>query len=324
MEQRTILITGGTGSWGTELARQLLRGNPKEIRVFSRNESLQVKMRQAVRDPRLQFRIGDIRDERETSLACQGVDDVYHLAALKHVPVCEEQPDGALKTNVIGTRNVIDAAIENGVRRVLYVSTDKASSPANTYGLTKAIAEKLVLHADSRSSTRFACLRSGNVLGSAGSVVPIFAEQLAKGQDLSVTDPRMTRFFLTLGEAVETLMLAMEHCLGGEIFVTKMPSCKITDLAQVLIDHSGQDGVKLKQIGIRPGEKLHETLITEQESGSVVDRNERYFVLLPASSVGARSCEQFPAAPWSGGYRSEDAVISKTAIAQLLRKGGFL
>ncbi|RRJ67258.1 NAD-dependent epimerase/dehydratase family protein [Paenibacillus oralis] len=327
MNNKTILITGGTGSWGEELVRQLLPLEPKEIRVFSRNESLQVKMKQAFGNARLQFVIGDICDRRELFKACAGVDYVFHLAALKHVPICEDQPDSALKTNVMGTQNVIDAAIESNVQKVLYVSTDKASNPSNTYGMTKALAEKLVLHADSRSNTRFACLRSGNVLGSAGSVVPLFLQQIEAGQDLSVTDPRMTRFFLTLKDAVRTLLSAMVICRGGEIFVTKMPSCKITDIAQVLIEHSGKTHLKQKVIGIRPGERLHETLISEWEDGCVLDSNEDFYTIVSSCTDEFQASKRLPAdafGKWSGGYCSEDSTLSMEETATLLQRGGFL
>ncbi|HEY2494557.1 MAG TPA: polysaccharide biosynthesis protein [Paenibacillus sp.] len=325
MINKTILITGGTGSWGGELVKQLLTRQPKEIRIFSRNESLQVQMSQAIRDTRLQFIIGDIRDKSELTLACNGVDYVYHLAALKHVPVCEDQPDSALKTNVIGTQNVIDAAIENGVQKVIYVSTDKASSPSNTYGITKALGEKIVLHANTRSATRFACVRSGNVLGSTGSVIPLFKQQLEQGQDLSVTDPRMTRFFLTLNDAIHILLIAMENSRGGEIFVAKMPACKITDIAQVLIDHSGLRNVEIKYVGIRPGERLHETLISESEGGRVINLDDHYFVIMPSFSNGELARDEFLVSTVSHrGYRSEDSMMSKEEIGQMLRKGGFL
>ncbi|MCM3749846.1 polysaccharide biosynthesis protein [Paenibacillus pasadenensis] len=327
MNNSTMLITGGTGSWGEELIRQLLLMEPKEIRVFSRNESLQAKLRQALGDARLQFIIGDIRDRSELLSAFAGVDYAFHLAALKHVPICEEQPDSALKTNVIGTQNVIDAAIECGVKKVIYVSTDKASNPSNIYGMTKALGERLVLHADSKSATRFACLRSGNVLGSAGSVVPLFLRQIEMNQHLSVTDPRMTRYFLTLEDAVQKLLSAMEISRGGEIFVTKMPSCKITDIAQVMIEHSGNTHLKQQVIGIRPGERLHETLISEWESSCVLDYSEDHYVILPSGSSGGLAGERLPVdaiGKRSQNYCSENTTISKEETSLLLLKGGFL
>ncbi|MFB0832717.1 polysaccharide biosynthesis protein [Brevibacillus laterosporus] len=324
MFNKTILITGGTGSWGLELVKQLLTKQPKEIRIFSRNESMQVQMRQTIGDPRLQFVIGDIRDKAELSMACSGVDEVYHLAALKHVPICEDQPESALKTNVIGTQNVIDASIENGVHKVMYVSTDKASNPSNTYGMTKAIGEKLILGANGRSATMFACFRSGNVLGTAGSVVPLFKQQLEEGKNLSVTDPGMTRFFLTLGDAVQIMLTAMENSRGGEVFIAKMKACKITDLAQVLINKSGSKNTKIRYVGIRPGEKLHETLISESESDRVIDRHQQYFTILPAIPLDRLIEDEISLGEViRRGYHSEDCTMSLEEIEHLLQRGGF-
>ncbi|SDS33243.1 Polysaccharide biosynthesis protein [Paenibacillaceae bacterium GAS479] len=323
---KTILVTGGTGSWGVELVRQLLVKQPKEIRIFSRNESLQVQMQREIGDPRLQFVIGDIRDKSELMMACSDVGEVYHLAALKHVPICEEQPDSALKTNVMGTQNVIDAAIESGVRKVMYVSTDKASNPNSTYGMTKALGEKLILSANARSAgTSFACFRSGNVLGSAGSVIPLFQRQLKDGCDLTVTDPGMTRFFLTLGNAVQILQAAMDNSQGGEVYIPKMGACNIMDLARVMIQYSGRGPVNIRYVGIRPGEKLHETLITETESNYVVDLDERYFVIMPPYS----SCDKIVNGGQRSelirrGYHSDDWKMSHEEIGQLLHQGGFL
>lgn len=324
MTNKTILITGGTGSWGVELVTQLLQKQPKEIRIFSRNESLQVQMHQKIGDPRLKFIIGDIRDKAELALACSSVDEVYHLAALKHVPICENQPESALKTNIIGTQNVIDAAIENRVQKVMYVSTDKAANPTNTYGMTKAIGEKLVIYANGRSATKFACFRSGNVLGTTGSVVPLFKQQLKEGRDLSVTDPGMTRFFLTLEDAVRILLTSMENSLGGEIFVVKMAACRITDLAQVLINHSNSKHVKIRYVGIRSGEKLHETLITKSESSRVNDVHDQYFMIMPEDSKDSVVANETQICDTRRGYHSEDCMMSLKEIEQLLRKGGLI
>ncbi|WMT43124.1 polysaccharide biosynthesis protein [Paenibacillus sp. D2_2] len=324
MTNKTILITGGTGSWGLELVTQLLKEQPKEIRIFSRNESLQVQMRQKIGDPRLKFIIGDIRDKAEMTMACSGVDEVYHLAALKHVPICENQPESALKTNIIGTQNVIDAAIENHVRKVMYVSTDKAVNPTNTYGMTKAIGEKLIIYANGRSNTRFACFRSGNVLGTAGSVVPLFKEQLNEGRNLSVTDPGMTRFFLTLEDAVRILLTAMENIFTGEIFVAKMAACRITDLAQVLINHSKSKQTKIHYVGIRSGEKLHETLITESEISRVNDIHDQYFIITPEDTKDSLGVNEIQLYDARRGYHSEDYMMSLKEIEQLLHRGGFI
>ncbi|WDQ34082.1 polysaccharide biosynthesis protein [Paenibacillus marchantiae] len=325
MFNKTFLITGGTGSWGEELVKQLLVQEPKEVRIFSRNESLQAQMRQTISDPRVRFVLGDIRDRWELAGACKDVDYVFHLAALKHVPVCEDQPDCAVKTNITGTQNVIDAAIENGVRKVVYVSTDKAANPSSMYGMTKAIGEKLILLADSRSATSFTCVRSGNVLGSTGSVVPLFKRQLELEQPLSVTDSRMTRFFLPLGDAVEILLSAMEQCEGGEIIVPRMPSCKITDIAQVLAEDAGQKHVPIHFIGARPGERLYETLISDWENVKEVEEEKSYFVVTASSSTKLTDKEGCETSVLPGrGYHSEDVIMTKAEVRDMLWRGGFL
>ncbi len=215
-EQKSILITGGTGSWGYELVAQLLTKNPKEIRIFSRNESSQVAMQRNFNDERLKFFIGDIRDKESLIEACKNVNIIFHLAALKHVPVCEAQPLEALKTNVIGTQNVIDAAILNKVEKVVYISTDKAANPANFYGLTKAMGEQLITHANLLTEhTRFVTIRGGNVLGTNGSVIHVFKNQIKTTGVVSLTDKEMTRFFLTLEDAIQLLFKAAESSIGG-------------------------------------------------------------------------------------------------------------
>ncbi|MED3950445.1 polysaccharide biosynthesis protein, partial [Priestia aryabhattai] len=230
---KTILVTGGTGSWGYELVKQLLTHNPKEIRVFSRNESNQFTMKQEFDNhPKLNFIIGDIKEREALIEACQGVNYIFHLAALKHVPVCEDQPIEALKTNVHGTQNVIDAAISCDVDRVVYISTDKASNPANFYGLSKAMGERLIIHANTlNTKTKFVCIRGGNVLGTNGSVIHVFKKQIQEKGKIGITDPGMTRFFLTLEDAIKLVFKATFESLGGEIFVMKMPTCRIIDLA---------------------------------------------------------------------------------------------
>ncbi|MCM3337615.1 polysaccharide biosynthesis protein [Paenibacillus sp. MER TA 81-3] len=327
MMKKTILITGGTGSWGGELISQLLvYHHPQEIRVFSRNEALQVAMKQQFNDPRLNFIVGDIRDKQEIAQACQGVDVLYHLAALKHVPICENQPDIALKTNVIGTQHVIEAAIEHRVQKVIYVSTDKASNPSSTYGITKAIGEKLIIHANARDTqTRFVCVRSGNVLGSTGSVIPIFKHQIQHQLEVGVTDMRMTRFFLTLEDAVRMLIVATEKSRGGETFIMNMPSCKIIDIAQVMIEQFGTGDVPIKQLGMRLGERLNETLISEDESGRSIHFDDQYFVILPAFPIEGLQ-EHYADCPpiYFQSYHSESSLMTKDEVRRMLKTGGFL
>ena len=321
-----ILVTGGTGSWGYELIRQLLDKQPKEIIIYSRNESAQVEMKRRFEDARLRFCIGDIRDKEALSTACQGVDIIYHLAALKHVPVCEEQPYEALKTNVIGTQHVIQAAIDNCVHKVIYISTDKAANPANFYGMTKAIGEKLIVYANLlHSNTQFVCVRGGNVLGTNGSVVHLFQEQIHHKQAIGITDVRMTRFFLTLQDAIELLFKASETSRGGEIYVMSMPSCRIADLAEVLIEASGEENVSIIEQGIRPGEKIHEILMSEHESMSTRVYDNEYLIILPMIHIPGL-VEQYercrPVAFQS--FSSEHNLMNKDQIRAMLERGGFL
>ncbi|GAB6991504.1 polysaccharide biosynthesis protein [Paenibacillus pini] len=325
-ENKRILVTGGTGSWGYELIAQLLPLQPKEVIVYSRNESTQVAMSREFENERLSFRIGDIRDKEALTTACQDIDYVFHLAALKHVPVCEDQPYEALKTNVIGTQNVIEAAIDNNVKKVFYISTDKAANPSNFYGMTKAIGEKLIVYANLlRSETRFVTVRGGNVLGTNGSVVHVFKDQIRNKGQVSITDVRMTRFFFTLRDAITLLFKAAEESTGGEIFVMTMPACNIVDLAEVLIEASGRDDVEIVETGTRPGEKIHEILMSDFESMTTVVYDEEYLVILPTLNMPElkeryRHCEPVSFSSFSSNYD----LMSKEEIRDILQRGGFL
>ncbi|MCF6409156.1 polysaccharide biosynthesis protein [Pseudalkalibacillus salsuginis] len=327
MRNKTILITGGTGSWGHELVKQLLEKDPKEIRIFSRNEASQVHMQHEFEyNPKLNFIIGDIREYQGLAKASEGVDYIYHLAALKHVPICEHQPYEALKTNVLGTQHVIEAAIQNNIEKVIYISTDKAANPSNFYGMTKAIGEKLIIYANVLSpSTKFVCVRGGNVLGTNGSVIHVFKRQIQQKGEIGITDKRMTRFFLTLQDAIKLLFKATDESKGGEIFVMKMPTCRIIDLAEVLIEASGKEGVAIKESGIRPGEKLHEILLSEYESNTTVYFDEEYFVILPTIDLKELK-EHYQSYKKIDlhSYSSHEMLMSKAEIKEMLLKGGFL
>nr|WP_257347238.1 polysaccharide biosynthesis protein [Pseudalkalibacillus decolorationis] len=327
LNNSTFLITGGTGSWGLEIVKQLFDHKPKEIRIFSRNETRQVEMQQQfANDDRFKFVIGDIRDKEELMQASEGVDYVFHLAALKHVPVCEYQPFEGIKTNVLGTQNVIEAAIENDVKKVIYVSTDKVSDPSNTYGITKALGEKLIIHANLKeTNTKFICVRSGNVLGSSGSVIPIFKNQIKQFSQIGITDQRMTRFFLTIENAVQLLFKATINGKGGETYVMNMPSIKIADLAQVLIKSSGEKNIVINEIGVRPGEKLNETLFTECESSRTVYFDKDFFVILPSITMpGLQDHYTSSTQINMKEYNSATKQISNREVEQMLMKGGFL
>jgi len=275
---KTILITGGTGSFGKMFTSLLLKEwNPDSIRIFSRGELLQWEMQQNNHDDRLRFLIGDVRDRDRLYRAMNDVDVVVHAAALKQVPAAEYNPMEAVKTNIDGASNIINASIDNGVERVMALSTDKAVHPVNLYGATKMVAEKLFVQGNAYAGgkkTRFACTRYGNVVGSRGSIIPLFVEQRKQGR-VTITDERMTRFWLTLEQGARFVAQRIETMKGGEIFVPKIPSMRITDLAEVIAPDC-----EVEIIGIRPGEKLHEILLTEDEARHSKDIGD-YFVIEP-------------------------------------------
>ncbi len=275
---KTILVTGGTGSFGKMFTSLLLdEWNPDSVRIYSRGELLQWEMQQKIHDDRLRFLIGDVRDRDRLYRAMNDVDIVVHAAALKQVPAAEYNPIEAVKTNIDGASNIINASIDNGVERVMALSTDKAVHPVNLYGATKMVAEKLFVQGNAyagRRKTRFACTRYGNVVGSRGSIIPLFLEQRKQGR-VTITDERMTRFWLTLEQGARFVAQCIETMKGGEIFVPRIPSMKITDLAKVIAP-----GCNVEIIGIRPGEKLHEVLLTEDEARHSKDMGD-YFVIEP-------------------------------------------
>jgi UDP-N-acetylglucosamine 4,6-dehydratase len=279
-KKQVVLVTGGTGSFGKAFIRILLNEyQPSKVIVFSRDELKQHEMREAGFDqPNLRYFIGDVRDLSRLTRAMYGVNVVVHAAALKQVPACEYNPMEAIKTNILGTANVVEAALETGVSKVLALSTDKAVSPVNLYGATKLAAEKLTVQSNAYSGerpTRFSCVRYGNVIGSRGSVVPIFLRQRQNGK-LNITDKRMTRFWLSLEQGVRFVLNCIEQMQGGEVFVPKLPSTNIMDLAKTIAPSA-----KLEEVGIRPGEKLHEVLISEDEARTTVELGDMY-VIQPA------------------------------------------
>jgi UDP-N-acetylglucosamine 4,6-dehydratase len=278
---KVILLTGGTGSFGkkfTEIALNEL--HPRKLIIYSRDELKQFEMQQRFNDSRLRFFIGDVRDVERLRRAMDGVDIVVHAAALKQVPSCEYNPIEAIKTNVHGAENIINAALDTGVHKVLALSTDKAVNPVNLYGATKLVAEKLFVQANSyrgTGPTRFSCVRYGNVVGSRGSVVPLFLSQRQNGK-VTVTDPRMTRFWITLEQGVRFVVRCIEYMHGGEIFVPKIPSMNIMDLVKAVAPTC-----EVKYIGIRPGEKIHEILISEDEARHTLELEDA-FVIQPLYS----------------------------------------
>jgi UDP-N-acetylglucosamine 4,6-dehydratase/5-epimerase len=263
LDGKSVLITGGTGSFGKAFVNRALATNARRVIVFSRDEQKHYALERELDDKRLRFFVGDIRDQERMNTALRGVDIVIHAAAMKHVPLCEYNPIEAVQTNVNGARNLINAAMQCGVEKVVALSTDKAVSPANLYGATKLCMEKLLIAANAYAgdrTTRFSLVRYGNVMGSAGSVIPLFRKQQQRGQ-LTITDTRMTRFWIEMEEAVALVMRAAELMTGGEIFIPKLPASDIETLAEAVAP-----GVPRTTVGIRPGEKLHEALISVEES----------------------------------------------------------
>lgn len=281
-EGETLLITGGTGSFGHAVLNRFLKTDIKEIRIFSRDEKKQDDMRHQYNDDKIKYYIGDVRNLQSLKDAMHGVDYVFHAAALKQVPSCEFFPIEAVKTNVIGTDNVLTAAIEEGVKKVICLSTDKAAYPINAMGTSKAMMEKVFV-AKSRTvdpeKTLICGTRYGNVMCSRGSVIPLFIEQIKSGQALTITEPKMTRFIMSLEEAVELVLFAFEHAENGDIMVQKAPACTIEVLAQAVRELFHADN-EIKIIGIRHGEKMYETLLTNEECAHAIDMGD--FFRVPA------------------------------------------
>jgi UDP-N-acetylglucosamine 4,6-dehydratase len=295
----SILITGGTGSFGRHFTKRMLEEyGPKVIRIYSRDELKQQEMRQTFNDDdRLRFLIGDVRDPDRLHRAMEGADVVIHAAALKQVPSCEYNPFEAVKTNIYGAKNVIDAAIDVGVKKVIAISTDKAVNPINLYGATKLCAEKMFVQGNAYSGprgTRFSCVRYGNVVGSRGSVIPLFLEQRKNGV-ITITDERMTRFWITLDEAVEFVIHCLEIMEGGEIFVPKIRSMRIVDLARAIAPEC-----QVQLIGIRAGEKIHEVLITEEDGRNTIQYNGIYVILPQRPSW--KQCRVLKGTPLPEGF----------------------
>ena len=286
--EKVVLVTGGTGSFGRKFVEIMLREiGPAKLIVFSRDELKQHEMREAgFEDPRLRYFLGDVRDVLRLRRAMHGVHIVVHAAALKQVPACEYNPIEAILTNIMGGRNVVEAALDMGVERVMALSTDKAVNPINLYGATKLAAEKLLVQSNAYAGgtgTRFACVRYGNVLGSRGSVVPVFRRQRASGT-VTITDPRMTRFWLSLEQGVRFTIRCIEEMQGGEVFVPKIPSMRVVDLAEAVAP-----GCRLATIGIRPGEKLHEVLVSEDEARHTLELDDMFVVQPPEGLWFGRS-----------------------------------
>lgn len=319
-DNKTILITGGAGSFGQKFIEIVLKEhNPKSIRIYDNRELAEVEIERKINDRRLRFLIGDVRDVDRLNRAMHGVDIVVHAAALKHVPICEYNPIEAVKTNIDGAINVIDAAINNSVEKVIAISTDKAVQPVNLYGATKMVAEKIFTQGNSYSGagkTIFSCSRYGNVAGSSGSVVPLFIEQKEKGE-ITITDERMTRFWITLDQGVRFVIKCIEIMKGGEIFVPKIPSMKITDLAEAIAP-----GAKKKIIGIRPGEKIHEILLTKEEAVHTRETDDCFIIEPEFSFWDSGNFKEYKFLPNIFEYASNtnDKWITKGRMEEILKR----
>ena len=318
----TILITGGTGSFGNRVARHLLDLNPAEIRIFSRDEKKQWEMQR--RWPQFRYIIGDVRDAGRLDEAMSGVQYVFHAAALKQVPSCESYPLEAIKTNILGTQNICTTARAAGVKTVVALSTDKAVKPVNAMGTSKAMMEKLVCSQNQfGGSTTFCCVRYGNVMGSRGSVIPLFLRQIQENVPLTLTVPHMTRFLMTLDQSVDLVFHAMTMAQGGEIFVRKAPACTVQTLAEAMRRKYSPQGTNhpIQEVGIRPGEKIHEILVNEYELQRVSE-SETYFTIHPEY----RLPEELTPQALGSEYSSENTRRLKTfdEITPLLDAAGVV
>ncbi|MBE6400932.1 MAG: NAD-dependent epimerase/dehydratase family protein [Verrucomicrobia bacterium] len=278
-KDKTLLITGGTGSFGNAVLKRFLDSDIREIRIFSRDEKKQDDMRHQLQSPKVKFYIGDVRDRRSVDGAMVGVDYIFHAAALKQVPSCEFFPMQAVQTNVYGTENVLDSAIAHGVKNVVVLSTDKACYPINAMGISKAMMEKVAVakarQLGKNAGTTICCTRYGNVMASRGSVIPLWVDQIKAGNDITITDPNMTRFMMTLDDAVDLVLYAFEHGNGGDLFVQKAPAATLDVLADALKELYKSDAT-VRVIGTRHGEKLYETLVSREEMAKAEDMGE-YF-----------------------------------------------
>ena len=319
-KDKTILITGGTGSLGQALTKRLLEMGPQAIRIFSRNESKQIEMENIFKDDRLRFFLGDVRDLPRLNKAVEDVDFVFHAAALKHVPKIEYNPFEAIKTNILGSENIINACLTNNVEKAVCVSTDKAVSPLNIYGATKLLMEKLFVTANNylneeKYKTKFFGVRYGNVLGSSGSVVPLFIEQIKSKKKISITDASMTRFSITMSEALDFILHATELGTGSEIFVPKLRAYSLLDVKEALFEMLENTGEEI--IGIRPGEKINETLINSEEIRYSWEIDNMYMISNPEIMKTYPKAEKIK----NMKMYSSDSVdkISKDQLKQLMK-----
>jgi len=326
---KKFLVTGGTGSFGKYITQYLLENGAKDVTVFSRDEDKQYSMQFEFRKykDRLRFYIGDIRDLDSITKATRNVDIVFHAAALKQIPSTEHNVIEAVRTNVLGASNVVDACIANGVDKVVAISTDKAVEPINTMGLTKALQERIFILGNlAQKKTKFSLVRYGNVVASRGSVIPQFKKQIDSGGPVTITHKDMTRFILTLSQAINLVFVALDSMVGGEIFIPKIAPLKIIDLAQVMVEEHNLKNMSIKEIGIRPGEKIHEALISEIESPRVISKKD-HFILLPLINLDDISyiykVDHYDFSKTFSYSSDQGPFLSKEAIKKILAKDGI-
>jgi len=324
--EKKILIIGGTGTIGQSLLRHVLTQSPSVVRVFSRDEHKQFELQQAMREySNIRYLIGDVRDYDRVQRAMQDIDYVFHVAAMKHVPACEYNPFEAVQTNIIGTQNVIRASLQCDVRKTIFTSTDKAIAPSNTYGASKLMAERLIQAGQYQAGagkTIFAAVRFGNVMGSRGSVIPLFQQQIVERGGITLTRRDMTRFMMTKQQATELTIKAMERAKGGEVIVLKMPVVRLSELADCIIEASARqlgiplDRIQIEEIGLRPGEKMYEELLTEEESNRAIELEDMFVV--PSAFI-QRNHYEGERVGRTDSYSSHDILpISKEELRQML------
>lgn len=325
LDNKILLITGGTGSFGNAVVKRFLKTDIKEIRIFSRDEKKQNDMRLHYDNDKLRFYIGDVRDKNSLKDAVQGVDYIFHAAALKQVPSCEFFPTEAIKTNCLGTNNVLETAIEHHVKNVICLSTDKAAYPINAMGMTKALMEKVAIAKSRTSNDTTICItRYGNVMGSRGSVIPIFYEQLENNLPLTVTSPNMTRYMMTLDQAVELVLFAFTHGRPGDLFVQKAPAATIDTLAKAICQYKNKP-VDIKYLGVRHGEKDHEVLVTREEMTRADDMGDFYRVSMDGRNLNyAKYKEEGDKKIASAGEYSSNNTeqLDETGVINLLKQMG--